>query len=228
MSPRPKQNTHQENLHDRIKETAWKQIADKGAAALSLRAIARELGITAPAIYNYYPRRDDLVTALIVDAFVSFGQAQKESDNPDRSPAERLRTLGMAYRDWAMKYPQRYYLIFGTPIPGYHAPAEITLPAAAGSLIPLMGVLDAGLQTGKLKVDNLALKTPALSSMLDAWKQNIQGPDVEVLYLAIVIASRVHGLVSMEIGEQIPGFIVDPGEVYRREVENILYQYLEE
>ena len=228
MSPRPKQNTQQENLHDRIKETAWKQIADNGAAALSLRAIARELGITAPAIYNYYPRRDDLVTALIVDAFDSFGQAQKESDNPDRSPAERLRTLGMAYRDWAMKYPQRYYLIFGTPIPGYHAPAEITLPAAAGSLIPLMGVLDAGLQTGKLKVDNLALKTPALSSMLDAWKQNIQGPDVEVLYLAIVIASRVHGLVSMEIGEQIPGFIVDPGEVYRREVENILYQYLEE
>ena len=228
MSPRPKQNTQQENLHDRIKETAWKQIADNGAAALSLRAIARELGITAPAIYNYYPRRDDLVTALIVDAFDSFGQAQKESDNPDRSPAERLRTLGMAYRDWAMKYPQRYHLIFGTPIPGYHAPAEITLPAAAGSLIPLMGVLDAGLQTGKLKVDNLALKTPALISMLDAWKQNIQGPDVEVLYLAIVIASRVHGLVSMEIGEQIPGFIVDPGEVYRREVENILYQYLEE
>jgi AcrR family transcriptional regulator len=228
MSPRPKQNTQQENLRDRIKETAWKQIAEKGAAALSLRAIARELGITAPAIYNYFTRRDDLVTALIVDAFTSFGQAQKESDNPERTPAERLRILGTAYRDWAMKYPQRYHLIFGTPIPGYHAPAEITLPAAAGSLIPLMGVLNAGLQTGKLKLGNLAPKTPALSSMLDAWKQNIQGPDVEVLYLAIVIASRVHGLVSMEIGEQMPGFIVDPGEVYRREVENILYQYLEE
>ncbi len=127
-----------------------------------------------------------------------------------------------------MKYPQRYHLIFGTPIPGYHAPAEITLPAAAGSLIPLMGVLDAGFQTGKLKVDNLAPKTPALNSMLDNWKQNIQGPDTEVLYLALVIASRVHGLVSMEIGEQMPGFIVDPGEVYHREVENILYQYLEE
>jgi len=228
MSPRPKQNTQQENLHDRIKETAWKQIAEKGAAALSLRAIARELGITAPAIYNYFPRRDDLVTALIVDAFTSFGQAQKESDNPERSPAERLRILGMTYRDWAMKYPQRYHLIFGTPIPGYHAPAEITLPAAAGAIIPLMSVLDAGLQSGKLKVHNLAPKTPALNSMLEAWKQNIQGPDVEVLYLAEVIASRVHGLVSMEIGEQMPSFIVDPGEVYRRELENILYQYFEE
>jgi AcrR family transcriptional regulator len=228
MSPRPKQDAQQENLHDRIKETAWKQIAEKGAAALSLRAIARELGITAPAIYNYFPRRDDLVTALIVDAFTSFGQAQKESDDPSRSPDERLRILGMAYRDWAMKYPQRYHLIFGTPIPGYHAPAEITVPAAAGSLIPLMGVLDAGLQSGKLKVGILAPKTPALSAMLDAWKQNIQGPDIEVLYLAVVIASRVHGLVSMEIGEQMPGFITDPGEVYRREVENILNQYLEE
>ncbi len=134
----------------------------------------------------------------------------------------------MAYRDWAMKYPQRYHLIFGTPIPGYHAPAEITLPAAAGSLIPLMNVLDAGLETGKLKVRTLAPLTPALESMLESWKQNIQGPDVEVLYLALVIASRVHGLVSMEIGEQMPAFIVDPGEVYRREVENILFQYFEE
>ena len=138
MSPRPKMNEQPANLRERIKETAWRQIAEKGAATLSLRAIARELGITAPAIYNYFPRRDDLVTALIVDAFTSFGQAQKESDQPGRSPAERLRILGMAYRDWAMKYPQRYHLIFGTPIPGYHAPAEITLPAAAGSLIPLM------------------------------------------------------------------------------------------
>ncbi len=228
MSPRPKMNEQPANLRECIKETAWRQIAEKGAATLSLRAIARELGITAPAIYNYFPRRDDLVTALIVEAFTSFGQAQKESDQPDRSPAERLRTLGMAYRDWAMKYPQRYHLIFGTPIPGYHAPAEITLPAAAGSLIPLMDVLDAGLETGKLKVRTLAPRTPALGWMLESWKKNIQGPDVEVLYLALVIASRVHGLVSMEIGEQMPAFIVDPGEVYRREVENILFQYFEE
>jgi hypothetical protein len=64
--------------------------------------------------------------------------------------------------------------------------------------------------------------------MLESWKKNIQGPDVEVLYLALVIASRVHGLVSMEIGEQMPACIVDPGEVYRREVENILFQYFEE
>ena len=67
------------NLQDAIKETTWKQIAEDGAAALSLRAIARELKITAPAIYNYFPRRDDLVTALIVDAFTSLADSQKQS-----------------------------------------------------------------------------------------------------------------------------------------------------
>ncbi len=57
------------NLQEAIKETAWKQIAEFGAPALSLRAIARALNITAPAIYNYFPSRDHLVTALMVDAF---------------------------------------------------------------------------------------------------------------------------------------------------------------
>ena len=66
------------NLQEAIKDTAWKQIAEFGASTLSLRAIARELKITAPAIYNYYSNRDDLVTALIVDAFTSLGDSQKK------------------------------------------------------------------------------------------------------------------------------------------------------
>ena len=65
------------NLQEAIKETAWKQIAETGAATLSLRSIARELGITAPAIYNYHPDRDALVTALIVDAYTSLGESQQ-------------------------------------------------------------------------------------------------------------------------------------------------------
>ena len=67
------------NLQEAIKETAWKQIAEFGAPALSLRAIARELKITAPAIYNYFPDRDALVTALIIDAYTSFGDSQIEA-----------------------------------------------------------------------------------------------------------------------------------------------------
>jgi len=224
---RPKR-TEQIDLQQAIKEAAWQQIAEEGAPALSLRGIARQLGITAPAIYNYYPRRDDLVTALIVDAFTSLGNSQKAALEalPEDALGERLATLGMAYRTWAVAYPQRYQLIFGTPIPGYHAPADITLPAAAWALTALIHTLQAIFQASRLKIEELSPLTPELQSMLEAWQQFEGGHDIEVLYLALVIWSRVHGLASMEIGQQMPSFITDPAEVFRREVGHIRNQYL--
>ena len=230
MSPRPKATEQHPNLEEAIKETAWKQIAETGASAMSLRAIARELGITAPAIYNYFPRRDDLVTALIVDAFTSLGASQKEAmrNLPEDNLAAHLSTLGLAYRDWAVIYPQRYQLIFGTPIPGYEAPADITVPAAAWSLVPLIETLQTIFSAGRLRVDRSASITPELKSMLEAWSKFMDGTDVEVLYTALVIWSRVHGLVSMEIGNQMPSFITDPGEVYRREIKIMTNQFVGE
>jgi len=230
MSPRPKLSEQHPDLQTAITKTAWKLIAEKGAASLSLRAIARELGITAPAIYNYFPRRDDLVTALIVDAFTSLGESQKESiqNLPKDDLSTRLSTLGLAYHDWATTYPQRYQLIFGTPIPGYEAPADITIPAAAGSLAPLIETIQAIFAAGRLRVDRFAPMTPELKSMLEAWSQFTAGNDPEVLYTALVIWSRVHGLVSMEIGNQMPSFITDPGEIYRREIAIIENQFIGE
>src|SRR4026208_245920 len=120
------------NLQEAIKEVAWKQIAEYGAPALSLRAIARELKITAPAIYNYFPDRDALVTALIIDAYKSFGDSQLEArDAIHRSDVQgQMKAIGIAYRTWALTYPQRYQLIFGTPIPGYEGPLMEILPSA--------------------------------------------------------------------------------------------------
>src|SRR5215510_8108550 len=130
---RPIKNKQIPNLQEAIKETAWKQIAEFGASSLSLRAIARELNITAPAIYNYFPDRDALVTALITDAYTSFGDWQIEAADAIsiNKFAERLKAIGLAYRDWAHAYPQRYELIFGTPIPGYEAPLEKIFPSSA-------------------------------------------------------------------------------------------------
>jgi len=229
MSPRPKASEQHPNLEEAIKETAWRQIADLGAAALSLRAIARELGITAPAIYNYFTRRDDLVTALIVDAFTSLGESQRNAihDLPESELSTRLTALGLAYRDWAMSYPQRYQLIFGTPIPGYEAPADITLPAAAGSLVPLIETVQAIYAAGRLGMERSAEMKPELRSMLEEWSQFMGGTNVEVLYTALVFWSRVHGLVILEIGNQMPAFITDPGEIFRRELENIRLCYLD-
>src|SRR5688572_14272820 len=142
------------HLQEAIKDTAWKQIAEYGAPALSLRAIARELKITAPAIYNYFPDRDALVTALIIDAYKSFGDSQLEARDavPASKVLARMKAIGIAYRTWAHTYPQRYQLIFGTPIPGYEAPLMEVLPSAARSLSALVSVVEQLRVMGKLNI----------------------------------------------------------------------------
>jgi len=217
------------DLQQAIKDTAWQQIAQYGAAALSLRAIARQLGITAPAIYNYFRRRDDLVTALIKDAYLSFGDAEQASvqNLPAEDYRRQVTALGLAYREWAVAFPERYQLIFGTPIAGYQAPLAEILPAAARSLSVLVGVLAAAGEGGRLSRQTSFPLTPALQSMLQVGRELHQVRE-EVLYQAIAIWSRVHGLVSLEIGHQFPEFISDAGELFRREVQIICSQALEE
>jgi AcrR family transcriptional regulator len=224
---RPIKNKQIPNLQGAIKEKAWKQAAEYGAAALSLRAIARELKITAPAIYNYFPSRDALVTALIVDAFNSLGATQVAAiaNLPADKHAERVSALGFAYREWAVTYPQRYHLIFGTPIPNYHAPEDVTLPAAAWALNSLIKVVQDADSTGNLRTERLAKMTPKMKSMLTAWQKFVGAADLEALYLTLVFWSRVHGLVMLEITNQIPSFIDEPAELFKREMSNILVQY---
>jgi AcrR family transcriptional regulator len=217
------------DLREAVKEAAWEQIAERGAAALSLRAVARQLQITAPAIYNYYNRRDDLVTALIVDAYTSLGDWQFAAleDRPERDHAGRLRVLGMAYREWAVTFPQRYQLIFGTPIPHYHASPEATMPAASRSLSALIGELENARKAGNLRVDQHPRLEASLAEQFRDWQRLHPASSVYALYLALVIWSRVHGLVSLEISHQYPAFIEDTGEIFRREVEMLVLDYLE-
>jgi AcrR family transcriptional regulator len=225
--PRPKLS-QQIDLQAAIKETALHQIGENGAASLSLRAIARELHITAPAIYNHYPSRDDLVTALIIDAYTSLGDAQFAAlaGLPADDHAGKLGALGLAYRAWAVAYPQRYLLIFGSPIPGYHCPPESSMPVAARSLSALVGVLEDARRLGDLLPEAEPRLTTALRQQLAAWQALHPVADIYGLYLALVIWSRVHGLVMLEIDNQYPPFIQDPGLIFRREVDMIVRQYL--
>ena len=227
MSPRPRLSEQHPDLQTAIRTTAWGQIAAFGAANLSLRAIARELKIAVTSIYNYYPSRDDLVTALIVEAFNSLADSQESvlKENKASDLNIQLTSLGLGYRDWAVQNPQCYHLIFGTPIPHYDAPEDVTIPAATRALVPLSKVVQKISLAGKLRTERLAPLTPQLKSMLKAWQQIEGGTDLEVLYLVLVIWSRVHGLVLLEIGNQFPAFISDPGEIFRREINNILIQY---
>ena len=199
MTPRPTLSEQHPDLESGIKESAWQQINEKGAAALSLRGIARSLGITAPAIYNYFPNRDALVTALIVDAYLSLAESQRRALVPlsqDDHPL-RLRTLGLAYRQWALAHPGQYNLIFGTPIPNYHAPLEITGPAAGQSMFALIETIDAAYRAGKLDVVELS---PELMAMVAPWVEKF-GYDGHPCVIHYTVASwaQIHGLVSLEL-----------------------------
>jgi AcrR family transcriptional regulator len=228
--PRPKRTAHQINMQEAIKETAWQQIAEFGAPALSLRTIARQLGITAPAIYNYYPRRDDLVTALIIDAYTSFGDSQLAAR--DTIPAEdligRLMATGMAYRQWALTYPQRYQLIFGTPIPGYEAPVQQVFPSAARSLSALVSVIEALRLAGRLQAAAFPEVKDEHKISFEQWKTYGGQASVLSLSVAILIWARVHGLVSLEIAGNIPPFGPDGDGLYRYELESIQQQFIKE
>jgi len=230
MSPRPKRTEQHPNLEAAIKETAWGQIARSGAASLSLRAIARELGITAPAIYNYFPDRDALVTALIIDAFTSFGDWQIEARDavPAENLSKRMMAIGLAYRDWALAYPQRYQLIFGTPIPGYEAPREKVMPSAARSLSALAHVIENLRLAGKLNAPGFPQVNEEHKFTFEVWKQ--YGGDVDALSLsvAVLIWARVHGIVSLEIGGNLPPFGPDGDGLYRYEMEALKRQFIKE
>src|SRR5690349_14669400 len=114
-----------------IKEAARRQLAETGAPQLSLRAVARELGLASSALYRYFPSRDDLLTALIIDAYGALGdQLEKISSGPDpTSPRDRWRALCGTVRDWAREHPHEYALVYGTPVPGYQAPQATIAPA---------------------------------------------------------------------------------------------------
>ncbi|MBT3388880.1 MAG: TetR/AcrR family transcriptional regulator [Chloroflexi bacterium] len=195
---RPKQSEQHPDLQAAIKETARTQIAENGAATLSLRAIARELEITAPAIYNYFPSRDDLVTALIVDAYNSLRDALLVSQATDeKSHAERIFSSACTYRNWALTHPEEYNLIFGTPIPNYHAPMEITGPAAAGSMSVLLGVFDAAWRDDAIKTDGTFVSTP---EMIQAWVDKLgYAGDPAVIHFAMASWAHIHGMVSLEL-----------------------------
>ncbi|MBC8331354.1 MAG: TetR/AcrR family transcriptional regulator, partial [Anaerolineae bacterium] len=202
---RPKQSEQHPDLQAAIKETARTQIAENGAATLSLRAIARELKITAPAIYNYFPSRDDLVTALIVDAYNSLRDAILTSQaTAEVSQTERILESARAYRGWARAHPEEYSLIFGTPIPNYHAPMEITGPAAAGSMAAIISVFDTAWRAGALNIEGILTETP---EMIQTWidKFEYSGPP-EIIQITMASWAQIHGIVSLELNGHYTAF----------------------
>jgi AcrR family transcriptional regulator len=125
-----------------IKQEARRQLAAHGAQGLSLRAVARELGMVSSALYRYFPSRDELLTALIIDAYDALGAAAEAAvaGRPAGEIRGRWAATCHAVRNWALAHPHEYALIYGSPVPGYRAPQATVAPAArvarvAGGLV---------------------------------------------------------------------------------------------
>ncbi len=176
-----------------IKEAARRQLAGQGAARLSLRAVARELGMVSSAVYRYFPSRDELLTALIVDAYDALG-ARAEAASAEAAgggPPARWLAVCRAVRRWALAHPHEYALLYGSPVPGYAAPQDTTGPAsrvglamarvladayAAGSLTPPADgptAPSAVLRDAEELADRLGVHLPGavITALVAAWAE---------------------------------------------------------
>jgi len=205
-----------EATFEEIKSTAWKQIAKQDVMSLSLRAIAREMGMTAPGLYRYYACRDDLVTALIIEAFNSFSAAlEKARDEHDKNDhVGQFRAICRAYFNWAIAHSQKYALLFGTPVPGYVFNKEAG-PAAQRAFLILQGVIGEAHAAGKMMGELAALRLPtSLKSQYEALRK-LGMPYVPVVtHLALSVWAVIHGITSLYLYSYLTGFLADQVESF--------------
>lgn len=127
-------------------------LATVGAAALSLRAVARDLGVVSSAVYRYVASRDDLLTLLVVDGYTELADTVDAAVARRDDPREQFFALGRAVRTWALAEPARYGLLFGSPVPGYQAPGEQTTTPGIRVVLCLLAIVQRALQAGALVV----------------------------------------------------------------------------
>ena len=136
-APRTARERVRRELTSEIKQIALAQLVSGGGAALSLRAIAREMGMASSALFRYFRNRDALLTALIIDSYSSLAEAAETAEARVHEEAieERWMAIARGVRYWAVAHPHEYGLIFGSPVPGYAAPSGTIAPA---SRVPLL------------------------------------------------------------------------------------------
>ncbi|NYD36468.1 TetR/AcrR family transcriptional regulator [Actinomycetospora corticicola] len=183
---------------ERILAAARAQLAEVGAAALSLRAVTREVGMVSSAVYRYFPSRDELLTALIIEAYDAVGQAAEDADEGG-TPLERWLAVWRAVRGWAREHAAQYALIYGSPVPGYAAPVD-TLPAAGrvATVLARIAIEAAG---------PVAEPGPAVRNALVP--DLLPGLSPELAPAAIAAFTQLFGTVGFELFGQYENVVVD-------------------
>ena len=196
-----------------ILDEAREHLAAEGAAGLSLRAVARDLGLVSSAVYRYFANRDALLTALIVDAYNSLGDAADAAiaAATTRPARERWVAAAQAVRAWALAHPQEYALLYGSPVPGYAAPQDTVVPGTRVSLALVQLVRDA-FDTGAVAFDLPTTLAPgavtsaALERLASQLTTTLPPP---VLFAALLAWTQLFGLVTFEVFGQTRGIVED-------------------
>ena len=215
-----------ELVHE-IKQEARRQMAEAGSSVLSLRAVARQLGMVSSGIYRYFPSRDHLLTALIIDSYDAIGAAAEAADAVvERGDfAGRWRAACHAIRDWALEHPHEYALVYGSPVPGYRAPQDTTGPASRVTLVLAAVVCDAAAE-GALRNPFVPERAPTLSRQASAEALRVgsiafPGVPADAVVRALTAWTQLFGFVSFELFGRLVGVVEDPAAVFDQAVTDI-------
>jgi AcrR family transcriptional regulator len=213
--PRTMRERYRAQVRGEVKQAALRQLAESGPAGLSVSAIGKQLGVSGPALYRYFAGRDELLTELVTDAYHDLADALRDAVGRAQSsaPRARLDALARAYRSWALAQPHRYRLLFGPPLPSYDAHAPRLVDASQEAMIQLLAALR---ELG----DRTAAPPPQpLASQLAVWAQAYDsGTGPATALQAILVWSRLHGLVSLEIAGNLASIGIDPDQVFEAQL----------
>jgi AcrR family transcriptional regulator len=206
---------------EEIKAAAWRQLAEHGVDGLSLNAIAKELGMTGPALYRYITSRDELLADLVVDAWDALADAVERAaeETAGASAAKRLGAIGLAYRAWGMAQPHRYRLAVQTRLGSGGEFPERAVPAAQRGMVVILDAIedlpDARKPRRELPAD--------LRAQLDTWIERVGGQQrpPAILLRGVVFWSRLHGLISLELDRHLASMQLDPELLYRAELADL-------
>jgi AcrR family transcriptional regulator len=196
-----KRRDSRERIEAQIIELGRRHLVEHGAAGLSLRAIARDLGMVSSAVYRYVASRDELLTLLLVDAYSELAdQVDRARDLvADEAWSEDVVAIARAAREWAIAHPASWALLYGSPVPGYHAPAERTVGPGTRVIGTLFDAVAAGIATGDIMLTNHAAPQP-ISSDFERLRHEFGFPgDDSVIAKCFAIWAGVVGAISLEV-----------------------------
>jgi AcrR family transcriptional regulator len=187
----------------RVLEIGRRHLTEYGAAALSLRAVTRDLGMVSSAVYRYVGSRDELLTLLVVDAYTELGDAVDARLADSRRTAWDTRILAVcnAVRDWALSEPARYALLYGSPVPGYQAPGEQTTEPGTRVILTLLRLVAEGVTAGDV-IDGPALvpvPRPLRADLARVAADVGMEVDPAVMARAVLLWATLFGAVSLEV-----------------------------